>query len=62
MVNKLSNLAEFLHNDSLPEWLKSQIDAQQEEISEALLKGREYTIAGPSGEEVRISPKTVAVS
>jgi hypothetical protein len=60
MVNKLSDLAEFLHTDSLPMWLKEKIEFQRDEILAALQKGEEFTISGPSGEEIRISPKPVA--
>jgi hypothetical protein len=60
MVNKLSNLAEFLHTDSLPIWLQSQIENRRDEILGALQSGQEVTITGPNGEEIKISPKPVA--
>ncbi|HEY5177357.1 MAG TPA: hypothetical protein VII95_17495 [Terriglobales bacterium] len=60
MVNKLSDLAEFLHNDSLPMWLQSEIEERRDEILAALQSGQEVTIAGPNGEEIKISPTPVA--
>jgi hypothetical protein len=60
MVNKLSNLAEFLHEDSIPLWLQSQIEGQRDEILAALQAGQDFTISGPNGEEIRISPNPVA--
>ena len=60
MVNKLSDLAEFLHTDSLPMWLQSEIEGQRDEILAALQSGQEFTISGPNGEEVKISPTPVA--
>jgi hypothetical protein len=60
MVNKLSDLAEFLHDDSLPLWLKREIDSNREAIFSTLGRGEEYVIPGPNGEEVKISPKAVA--
>lgn len=60
MVNKLSDLAEFLHDDSLPLWLQREIENQRDAIAVSLDKGEEYVITGPNGEQVKISPKPVA--
>lgn len=60
MVNRLSDLAEFLHDDSLPLWLKREIDIHRTAIFSALDRGEEYVISGPNGEQVKITPKTVA--
>lgn len=61
MVNKLSELADFLDDDSLPPWLKEQLKEKREEITAALEKGESITLpAGPSGERVTIGPKPVA--
>jgi hypothetical protein len=61
MVNKLSDLADFLDNDSLPPWLKEQLKEKREEITAALEKGESITLpAGPNGERVTIGPKPVA--
>ncbi len=36
MVNKLSDLAEFLHDDSLPLWLQGRLRFSSDEISPSL--------------------------
>jgi len=60
MVNKLSDLAEFLDNDSLPRWLKDQLRENQEAIFRAIEHGEEFTITGPDGQKLKITPKVVA--
>lgn len=60
MVNKLSDLVEFIHDDSLPMWLKREIESRSAAIAAALDRGEEYVISGPHGEQVKISPKAVA--
>jgi hypothetical protein len=60
MVNNLSGLADFLDNDSLPYWLKTELRANQEAIFGALERGEEFTITGPDGQKVKIAPKSVA--
>jgi len=59
MVNRLSNLAEFLHSDSLPAWLKKDIEDKREEIFANLENGEDFLLSGPNGEKVKISPKPV---
>jgi hypothetical protein len=54
MVNKLSSLAEFLNDDSLPFWLKREIQTNKDKIFTDLEKGQQVTLKGPSGEEVTI--------
>ena len=53
-------LGRVLHNDSIPMWLQSQIEGQRDEILAALQAGHDFTIFGPNGEEIRISPDPVA--
>lgn len=60
MVNRLSNLAEFLETDSLPSWLKEQLESRHEEISAKLARGESVTIKGPNDETVTIAPKPAA--
>jgi hypothetical protein len=60
MVNKLSDLADFLSDDSLPQWLKQMVKEKREEITTALEHGRSITLVGPDGEKVTIAPKQVA--
>jgi hypothetical protein len=57
MVNRLSELANFLDQDSLPMWLKEALSAKQPEITAALQNGQEFTLTGPHGEKVTIAPK-----
>ena len=57
MVSSLSSLAEFLEDDSLPLWLKRELQAQSEDISQALKDGKSITLDGPNGESVAIAPK-----
>ena len=58
VVNRLSSLADFLENDSLPAWLKKQLQEKRTEISEALDDGKAITLTGPNGEQVTISLPT----
>jgi alpha-D-ribose 1-methylphosphonate 5-triphosphate synthase subunit PhnH len=60
MVNDLNNLAQFLADESLPVWLKEQLDARREEILRAFQTGRPITLEAPDGESVTISPRPVA--
>lgn len=62
MVNKLSELAAFLEDDSLPSWIKLQVRERQQEITDALAKGAAITLRGPNGETVTITPKVAAVA
>lgn len=60
MVNRLSDLANFLNEDSLPTWLKQALAQKQQEITAALEEGKSFTLTGPGGEKVTISPKHAA--
>jgi hypothetical protein len=60
MVNDLNNLAEFLADESLPLWLKQQLQNRREEILTAFQAGRPITLEAPDGESVTISPRPVA--
>ncbi len=63
MVNRLSDLANFLNEDSLPTWLRQALVQKQQEITAALEQGVPFTLVGPGGEKVTISPKhAVAVA
>jgi hypothetical protein len=62
MVNKLSDLANFLNEDSVPAWLKQELDRNRQEITAALEKGQPFTLTGPGGEKVTISPKHAAAA
>lgn len=61
MVNNLSELADFLDDESLPLWLKKTLKEKQEEIAVALERGDSVTLpSGPNGEVVTIAPKASA--
>jgi hypothetical protein len=60
MVNRLSDLAQFLEDESLPLWLKQQIQSRREEIQRAFEENRPVDFKGPNGESVTIAPRAVA--
>jgi hypothetical protein len=62
MVNRLSDLANFLNEDSLPTWIKQALVQKQQEITTALEHGQSFTLTGPGGEKVTISPKHAAAA
>jgi hypothetical protein len=57
MVNRLSDLAQFLQSDSIPLWLREELHAKQEEISLAFDQEQPVTLTGPNGESVTLTPK-----
>jgi hypothetical protein len=60
MINRLSELADFLNDESLPLWLKQMLKEKQQEIAVALEQGQSFTLPpGPNGEKVSIHPKAV---
>ncbi len=54
MVTKLSQLADLVEDDSLPSWLKIEIERRQEEILRALKETGVFEVVSPSGEKIRI--------
>jgi hypothetical protein len=60
MVNKLSDLAGFLEDQSIPLWVKLALREHREEILRTLQDGQPYLLRGPGGEEITLDPKTVA--
>jgi hypothetical protein len=46
--NSLNSLAQFLEDESLPLWLKQQLQARREEISQAFERGESITLRGHS--------------
>lgn len=57
MVNDLNSLAEFLADDSLPLWLKQELQAKRAEILQAFEAGKSITLEGPNGESITIAPR-----
>jgi hypothetical protein len=60
MVNKLSDLAGFLEDQSIPAWVKEALREHRDEIFRALQQGEPYTLSGPEGASITIAPKAVA--
>jgi hypothetical protein len=52
----LSKLADLIEEDSLPLWLRKQIEEGTANISQALEQGRSVTLCGPQGEKITIGP------
>ena len=52
----LSRLADILEEDSIPGWLRDEIDRQSQAILLALEGGRSFTLKGPRGEQIIIGP------
>jgi len=58
MTNKLSDLAGFLEDQSIPAWVKDPLREHRAEIYRALEQGNTYTLNGPEGVSITIGPKT----
>ena len=52
----LSKLADLLEQDSLPSWLREEIDRRTSDILSALKHGQSIKLLGPHGEELIIGP------
>lgn len=52
----LSKLADLLEQDSLPSWLREEIDRRTSDILSALKRGQSIKLTGPHGEELVIGP------
>lgn len=52
----LSKLADLIEEDSLPQWLREQVQQRSTEIAEVLEAGRLLTLRGPHGQQITISP------
>ena len=52
----LSKLANLLEQDSLPSWLRAEIDHRSNDILDALKRGQSIKLLGPHGEELIIGP------
>jgi hypothetical protein len=57
MINKLSDLAGFLEDQSIPAWVKESLREHRAEIFVALERGDSYTLHGPEGASITIAPK-----
>jgi hypothetical protein len=52
----LSKLADLLEQDSLPSWLREEIDRRTNDILSALKRGQSIKLTGPHGEQLVIGP------
>lgn len=52
----LSKLADLLEEDSIPNWLRDQVEHRTSEILNALKSGQSFRFNGPHGEEITIGP------
>lgn len=53
----LSRLADLVEEDSLPGWLRKEIELRKPDILKALEEEGSVTLHGPKGEEVTIHAK-----
>jgi hypothetical protein len=54
MVTELAKLADLIALDSLPLWMRQQIDEKRDEILEALETKGVFVLEGPQGQRVEI--------
>ena len=52
----LNRLADILEADSLPAWLRDEIDQRSNDILKALEQGHSFTLRGPAGEQIIVGP------
>jgi hypothetical protein len=52
----LSKLADLLEEDSIPNWLRDQIEHRTTEIQNTLKSGQSVHLSGPHGERLTIGP------
>jgi len=52
----LSKLADLLEEDSIPNWLRDQIEHRTTEIQNTLKSGQSVHLNGPQGEQLIIGP------
>ena len=52
----LSKLADLLEEDSIPNWLRDQIEHRTSEILNTLKGGHSVQLSGPNGEQLTIGP------
>ena len=57
MVAELNRLGELAELDSLPAWLRHEIASRREEIQRELETKGYIILAGPAGEQVKITIK-----
>jgi hypothetical protein len=61
MVTKLSELADFLEERSIPQWFRDVVERDRETILAELYRHGEYKLEGPNGEVITIKMKDDAL-
>jgi hypothetical protein len=56
MVSELHKLAELVELDSLPLWIRQELESRREEILQKLQADGTFVFTGPKREQVTISP------
>lgn len=56
IVNSISKLAKLIEEDSVPGWVRLQVEALKPAIIAALEAGESYELHGPKGEVITIAP------
>jgi hypothetical protein len=62
MVSELNKLGELVELDSLPAWIREQIETRKEEILRKLQTDGFFVFTGPDGEQVTIKQKARAAT
>lgn len=62
MVNKLSELAAFLEDQSIPAWVKDGLREHYDDIRQSLEQGLPYTLTGPDGAKITIARREAAAA
>jgi hypothetical protein len=57
MVSDVNRLAELVELDSLPAWIREEIESKREEIIQKLQSDGVFVIQGPDGKQVTLRPK-----
>jgi hypothetical protein len=55
LTGSLSKLADLIAEDSVPAWIRKQLECKRGDIIAAFDAGQPYELHGPSGEVITIS-------
>ena len=62
MISDVNKLAELVQLDSLPFWVREEIELKKEDILWQLQATGSYVIQGPDGKQLTIKTKAKAIS
>jgi hypothetical protein len=63
MVTTLSKLVDMIQSGAVPAWLRDEVIAHRDQITNALLENGVYALHGPSGEIIEVwTEKQVAAA